>query len=317
LSSIVGVKMYLNRTYGPLHLHSLNEWKKHFERCPSELPVCVHAEGETAAKAILLAIFMHRSLHICHVATKDEILLIREAKEKGLPITCEVCPHHLFLSTDDIPALGKMSEVRPPLATLEDQTALWENIDVIDCFATDHAPHTVTEKTSNNPPPGFPGLETMLPLLLTAVNEGRLTLLDLENKLYNNPRRIFNLPEQKDTYIEVDLDKEWNIPEETVFSKARWTPFAGRKVKGQVKRVVLRGEVAFVDGEVLVDPGFGQNIFNFKPEVESKARSPLHIRSTSPAALPTQPMLSPVGRLTPAPAEQNMPIICAPETVTG
>lgn len=68
--------------------------------------------------------------------------------------------------------------------------------------------------------------------------------------MYHNPRRIFNLPEQKNTYVEIDLDEEWVIPAETSFSKARWTPFAGRKVKGQVRRVVLRGEVAFVDGQV-------------------------------------------------------------------
>lgn len=75
---------------------------------------------------------------------------------------------------------------------------------------------------------------------------------DIENKLYHNPRRIFNLPEQKNTYVEIDLDEEWCIPHQTAFCKSKWTPFEGMKVKGQVRRVVLRGEVAFVDGQVSI-----------------------------------------------------------------
>ena len=78
--------------------------------------------------------------------------------------------------------------------------------------------------------------------------------------MYHNPRRIFNLPEQPDTYIEVDMDKSWVIPEKTQFSKAGWTPFAGMKVKGCLHKVVLRGEVAFVDGKLLIKPGYGQDV---------------------------------------------------------
>ena len=91
--------------------------------------------------------------------------------------------------------------------------------------------------------PGFPGLETMLPLMLTAVKKGRLTLDDLIQKMHHKPREIFNFPEQPDTYVEVNLDEEWTIPEKTAFSKAGWTPFGGQKVTGKVKRVVLRGKV--------------------------------------------------------------------------
>jgi carbamoyl-phosphate synthase/aspartate carbamoyltransferase/dihydroorotase len=80
--------------------------------------------------------------------------------------------------------------------------------------------------------------------------------------MYLNPKRIFNIPDQKNTYIEVDLDEEWVIPEAMPFSKARWTPFNGKKVFGRVRRVVLRNEVVFVDGRVLVSAGFGRNIFH-------------------------------------------------------
>lgn len=258
--SVVGLKMYLNDTYGPLQLHSFNDWMKHFQNWPRNLPICVHAEESTVAAVILLANLYHRSVHICHVAKEEEITVIRTAKAEGIQVTCEVCPHHLFLNTDDLKILGCKGNVKPPLTTPQDQKALWQNIDVIDCFATDHAPHTLEEKCSDKAPPGFPGLESILPLLLTAVNDGKITMEDLLNKLYYNPKKIFGIPDQENTYIEVDLEEEWIIPEMFGFTKAKWTPYAGRKVKGQVRRVVLRGEVAFVDGRVLVEPGFGRDI---------------------------------------------------------
>ncbi|KAF5279207.1 hypothetical protein FQR65_LT03454 [Abscondita terminalis] len=260
-----GLKMYLNETFTTLKLDDLTVWSKHLINWPKKAPLCVHAEGQTTAAILLLANLHNRPIHICHVARKEEILVIKAAKEKGMKVTCEVSPHHLFLSTNDVPHLGRTkSEVRPILVSPEDQKALWDNLHVIDSFATDHAPHTLEEKLSPNAPPGFPGLETVLPLLLTAVHEGKLTIDDIVNKFYRNPKRIFNLPEQWNTYVEVDMDEEWVIPDAMPYSKAKWTPFAGRKIKGSIHRVVLRGEVAYVDGQVLVQPGYGQNVRNWK-----------------------------------------------------
>ncbi|XP_066599844.1 multifunctional protein r [Prorops nasuta] len=256
-----GLKMYLNETFTTLRLNDLTVWIKHFESWPKKYPICVHAEGQTTAAILLLANLHNRAIHICHVARKEEIQIIKAAKDKGLAVTCEVCPHHLFLCQDDLERIGyKKGEVRPTLGTKEDQLALWENLNIIDVFATDHAPHTNAEKTSANPPPGFPGLETILPLLLTAVHEGRLTIEDLIDKFYVNPKNIFNIPDQPHTYVEVDLDDEWVIPEAMPFSKSKWTPFAGMKMRGSVHRVILRGEVAYVEGQVLVNPGFGHDI---------------------------------------------------------
>ncbi|XP_039962623.1 CAD protein [Bactrocera tryoni] len=260
-SQACGLKMYLNDTFSTLKMTDMTVWEKHMQNWPKRAPIVCHAERQTMGSVILMAHLLDRPVHICHIARKEEIMLIRAAKEKGIRVTCEVCPHHLFLSTDDIPAIGDgRAEVRPVLCTSEDQQALWDNMNYIDVFATDHAPHTWEEKNSEKPPPGFPGLETILPLLLKAVDDGRLTLEDIQNKFYRNPKRIFSLPEQPNTYIEVDLDEEWTINREEMHSKAKWTPFEGMKVKGKVHRVVLRGEVAFVDGEVLVQPGFGQNV---------------------------------------------------------
>lgn len=256
-----GLKMYLNDTYGTLRLSDMVSWQRHLMRWPKRAPIVCHAERQSTAAVILLAHLLERPVHICHVARKEEIQLIRAAKEKGIRVTCEVCPHHLFLSTRDVDRIGSgMSEVRPLLCSPEDQEALWEHMEYIDVFATDHAPHTLEEKQSEKPPPGFPGLETILPLLLQAVHEGRLTLEDIKRKFHRNPRNIFNLPEQPQTYVEIDLDEEWTINNNELKTKARWTPFHGTKVKGRVHRVVLRGEVAYIDGQVLVQPGYGQNV---------------------------------------------------------
>ncbi|CAO2604129.1 CAD protein, partial [Lemmus lemmus] len=259
--SAAGLKLYLNETFSELRLDSVAQWMEHFETWPSHLPIVAHAERQSVAAVLMVAQLTQRPVHICHVARKEEILLIKTAKAQGMPVTCEVAPHHLFLNREDLERLGPgKGEVRPELGSREDMEALWENMAVIDCFASDHAPHTLEEKCGPKPPPGFPGLETMLPLLLTAVSEGRLSLDDLLQRLHHNPRRIFHLPLQEDTYVEVDLEHEWTIPSHMPFSKAHWTPFEGQKVKGTIRRVVLRGEVAYIDGQVLVPPGYGQDV---------------------------------------------------------
>ncbi|NXE83919.1 PYR1 protein, partial [Cochlearius cochlearius] len=256
-----GLKMYLNDTFSSLQMDDVSLWMEHFEQWPQHLPIVAHAERQTMAAVLMVAQLYQRPVHICHVARREEILLIKAAKQKGIPVTCEVAPHHLFLCRADLGRLGEgRAAVRPVLGTQQDVEALWENMDTIDCFATDHAPHTLEEKQGLEPPPGYPGLETMLPLLLTAVSEGRLTVEDIVQRLYENPRKIFGLPAQEDTYVEVDLEHEWIIPSHMAFSKARWTPFEGMKVKGTVRRVVLRGEVAYIDGQVLVPPGYGQDV---------------------------------------------------------
>ncbi|KAM8846963.1 multifunctional protein CAD [Synchiropus picturatus] len=256
-----GLKMYLNDTYSTLKMDNVSLWMQHFEMWPKHMPIVAHAEKQTVAAILMVAQLYQRPVHICHVARKEEILIIRAAKQKGIQVTCEVAPHHLFLCEDNVPQIGGgRAEVRPMLGTREDMEALWENLDIIDCFATDHAPHSVEEKNGKTPPPGYPGLETMLPLLLTAVSDGRLTLDDVIKRLHDNPRRIFNLPLQENTYVEVDLEQEWTIPQAMQFTKSKWTPFQGLRVKGKVRRVVLRGEVAYIDGQVLVAPGYGEDV---------------------------------------------------------
>jgi carbamoyl-phosphate synthase/aspartate carbamoyltransferase/dihydroorotase len=260
-SRVAGLKMYLDQTYGPLRLDKMTLWMEHLANWPSDVPIVAHAEGRTLAAVILLAAFYNRSIHLAHISTREEILIIRAAKERGFLVTCEVTPHHLFLTQNDASTIGpSRSEVRPRLATKADQDALWENLDVIDCFATDHAPHTLEEKDSDNPPPGFPGLETALPLFSTAIHERKLSWDDLILRMDENPRRIFHLPKQSQTWIEFDPLDKWELRARETYTRCGWTPFEGRRVQGRLRKVILRGKTAFEDGSIIAQPGFGRNV---------------------------------------------------------
>jgi len=256
-SQAAGLKIYLDQTYGPLRMRNLAALLSHFRTWPANRPIAVHAEGLSAAMAIGLARSFGRRLHLCHVSLATEIALIRAAKASGADVTCEVAPHHLFLTEADAARLGPYGAMNPPLGTMADRAALWENLDVVDCIATDHAPHTRDEKEGDSPPPGVPGLETMLPLLLTAVAEGRFTMERLVDLTHHAPRRIFGLPAQPDTWVEVDPDARYTCGQDGVYSKCGWMPFEGMSVQGRIERVVLRGRTAFEGGRILLEPGYG------------------------------------------------------------
>ena len=254
-----GLKMYLDSTFGELRLPDPDSWRRHLEAWPDDRPIAIHAEGSTLAAVLPMATMLERPVHVCHLATEDEMVSVLQARERGLAVTCEVTPHHLFLDQTDAERLGRLGEVRPPLASPSDREALWRHLEDIDCFATDHAPHTVEEKRSAAPPPGFPGLETALPLLLGAVHDGLLEIDDLVARLHDNPRRIFGLPDQ-DAVVEVDPDETWAVVGSQQHTQAAWTPFDGKMMRGRVTRVTLRDEEVFRDGEVLAAPGSGRNV---------------------------------------------------------
>jgi carbamoyl-phosphate synthase/aspartate carbamoyltransferase/dihydroorotase len=187
---------------------------------------------------------------------------IRAAKERGLRVSCEVAPHHLWLDEADLPRLGPYGDMRPRLASEADRRALWEHLrrGVIDCVATDHAPHLREEKEGPTPPPGVPGLETTLPLLLNAVQAARLSVEQVVALTATNPRRLFHLPEPPDSFVEVETGGLWTLPERGWQTRPDWSPFAGERVGARVRRTVLRGTVAFEDGEVRAHPGSGRNV---------------------------------------------------------
>lgn len=263
---VCGLKMYLDQTFGPLRVEELAPLMAHIQRWPASRPLCVHAEGRTVAAAILVAQLSGRAIHICHVSRKDEIELIHAAKDRGLDVTCEVTPHHLFLTAQSPSEAAQgnkypgYKEVRPRLVTEADRLALWQHLVAVDGFATDHAPHTRAEKEGDNPPPGFPGLETALALLLGAVHAGQLSLDDVVARMHTNLKRIFSLPDQPDTYIEVDPDLVWMVRAEELQSRCKWSPWEGHTLRGRVVRTVLRGQAAYEYGQVLAQPGTGREM---------------------------------------------------------
>jgi carbamoyl-phosphate synthase/aspartate carbamoyltransferase/dihydroorotase len=150
--------------------------------------------------------------------------------------------------------------VQPPLATKQDIDFLWEHLDQIDFIASDHAPHTRKEKRSINPPAGIPGLETLLPLLLTEVNKRRISIEEIIRLTNTNPQKIFGLKQRQETYLEADLEERYIIEDRNLKTKCGWSPFAGREAVGKVKSVFIRGIKVFENGQILVSPGFGKNI---------------------------------------------------------
>lgn len=253
-----GLKIYLDHTTGELLIEDLEKLTQIFKRWPRNKPVCVHAEDLRVAQVLGLIATNPRRIHFCHVSQACEIELIKKAKEKGLAVTCEVTPHHLFLTEKDEKVLGPLGKMRPPLRKRGDVEALWKNLKVIDLVASDHAPHTMEEKRTDNPPPGVPGLETTLPLLLTAVSKGRLKNEDILRLCFENPRKIFGLSTISQTAIDIDLDKDYIFTKENFLTKCRWSPFEGFRVKGRVIRVFYGKEKVFEEGKVLVKPGFGK-----------------------------------------------------------
>lgn len=257
-----GLKIYNNATTGTLLIADQTARDRHYAAWPADKIIAVHAEDDTVADILQLVRKHRKPTHFCHISLASEIKLLTAAKAEGLPVTVGVTPHHLFLTIDDLPSLGSLGLMKPELKTKADQTALWDAIEsgVVDVVESDHAPHTLDEKASEKPPFGVPGLETTLPLMLTAVDQNRLTLERLIELLATNSQRIWGLRPASQTYTLVDLDASYIIQRSQLRTACGWSPFEGMQVRGQVREVWIRGQKVF-DGEtVLVEPGFGQNV---------------------------------------------------------
>lgn len=254
--AVFGLKLYLDHTTGDLKIEELAAIRDIMLAWPAHKPLCVHAEDRTLAMVLGLLPSVGRGVHFCHVSERVEIELIHDAKERGLPVTCEVAPHHLYLTESDLPRLGGFGVMKPPLRRGDDLDALWANLDVVDMIATDHAPHTREEKEGDPPPFGVPGLETSLPLMLNAVHKGKLSMERLVEMMHAAPARVFRIPPQPETYIEVDIARTQRISSDNMETRCDWTPFEGMVVTGTLERVVLRGREVVQDGRI-VEAGLG------------------------------------------------------------
>lgn len=197
-------------------------------------------------KAISLSAKYCVPLYILHMSTKEELQLVREAKQQGLPVYAETTTHHLFLSENDYVEFGTLVQMNPPLRTVEDQEALWEALrdGTLDTIGTDHAPHTLEEKREpfGKAPSGIPGVETLLPLMLDAVNQGKITLDRLIGLTRTNSEKMFGLKTNHDVVL-IDLKLEKEVRNQDMASKCGWTPYRGRVLKGWPVYTILNGRV--------------------------------------------------------------------------
>jgi len=242
--NVFGLKLYCNHTTGEMLIEDIVLLTKVFQNWPSTKPILVHAEGIQLAAVIGLSHVYKRRLHVCHISQAVEVELVRKAKKAGQSITAGVCPHHLFLTEKDIDKLGTWAMMKPPLGRKQDQDALWKGLNdgTIDIVETDHAPHTKQEKASKQPPFGVPGLETAVSLLYLGVKKSKIKKSTIRKLLFDNPKRIFNIPTQPNTYIEVDDKQSWTVGEDGYQTKSDWSPFEGWQLPAKVVTVVINGK---------------------------------------------------------------------------
>jgi dihydroorotase len=209
---------------------------------------------EAVSRAAILAEWTGARIHILHISSAEELRPLREAKARGVDMTGETCPHYLLLSTDDYREFGGIIRVNPPVREPRNREPLWAALadGTIDLVATDHAPHTPEEKTRNDiwaVDCGFPGVETQMPLMLTEVNHGRMSISDYVRLSSFNPARIWGLYPRKgaiqvgsdaDLAI-VDLAREETLRDADLQSHSKISPFDGRRVKGLPIHTLVRG----------------------------------------------------------------------------
>lgn len=225
------------------------------------------AEAECIARAIMFAEQTGCKLHIYHMSSKEGVDLVGAAKARGVDVSAETGPHYLLLDYTHMHKVGSMLKMNPPVRALADQKRLREGLldGTVEAIATDHSPHTLEEKTNDDiwkAIPGFCGVETNVPLMLTQVNEGWISLNHYVKVASEGPAKLFNMYPQKGSLLVgtdadftiVDLNREGEIKAENLHSKNKVTPFDGFKVKGMPVATIIRGRVVMKDGQVLGGP---------------------------------------------------------------
>ncbi len=299
----VGFKLFLSQRIGGLDIEDNDVLLRAFNKVgETNVPVAVHAEDKeileniknkmkqagrndinaylevhpanAEMKAIQRVIQLVKEskvrVHFCHVSSAAGLNAFLAAKKMGLSVTCEVTPHHLFLSHEHLKRCRTIALIHPPLRTNRDVKALWNALTrgLIDTIASDHAPHTIEEKEAKSiwdVKPGIPGLETTLPLLLTQVNKGNLALSDLVKMTSEKPAEIFNLKYRGSLdegyladLVVVDVHRKHKIDSSRFLSKAKYSPFDGWKVKGKPIKTFVNGQLVMDEGEIVAKPGTGE-----------------------------------------------------------
>jgi dihydroorotase len=292
-TGVIGFKLYMGNTFGKIPSPSTGAMLEAFEVvAPTGKRISLHAETnsimerresrlrkagrtdplahldsrpavvaiEAVSRAAILAEWTGARIHILHISSADELRPLREAKARGVDITGETCPHYLMLSADDYARFGGIIRVNPPVREKRNQEPLWAALadGTVDIVATDHAPHSREEKTRNDMfdvDCGFPGVETQMPLMLTEVNAGRMTIMDYVAISAAKPAKTFGLYPRKgiiapgaDADIAVvDLARAWTLDDAKLQTTAKVTPFHGRKVQGLPVHTLVRGRFVMRD----------------------------------------------------------------------
>jgi len=285
---VKGVKVYMGSSTGSLLVDKAEYWDK-ILRIP-DIHVIVHAECEecilenlekfgdikdpeihsvirsndvaeqATRKAIEIGYKYNAKLHIAHMSTREELVAVKEYKDKGYAkLSCEVCPHHLIFTTEDYHDRGLYIKVNPPVRSRSDRGSLWtEGIDFgyVDCIATDHAPHTVEEKELGYPkaPSGIPGVQETTSLILEEVHRDKLSLEKFVQLRCTGPARVFELEKrgalQEGYFADIALvsfDEVWDIQKKDLKSKCGWSNYEGYKCRGKVKMTIVNGEIVYKD----------------------------------------------------------------------
>ena len=210
--------------------------------------ICSESEWRQVERDVNLAYETGASYHVCHISTKESVKIIRDAKASGVDVTCETAPHYLVFTDNDLKEDGKW-KMNPPIRSSLDRDALIEGVidGTIDCIATDHAPHTLEEKSKGLKKSAFgiSGIETAFPVLYTKlVREGIISLDRLIQLMVDSPRERFEIP-LSDDYTVWDLNSKYLIDPDDFLSKGRSTPFEGMEVYGRCLLTVCDGKTVY------------------------------------------------------------------------
>ena len=270
-----GVAAILKNTRRRAAFHSEDEFRlrerlgERVEGDPSSHPVW---RDEIAAmrcteRLVSIARRTRARIHVLHISTAEEIAFLEHHKDVA---SCEATPHHLTLSADDYATLGNLIQMNPPVRASRHRDGVWKGIanGVVDVLGSDHAPHTLEEKAKPYPasPSGMTGVQTLVPIMLDHVNAGRLSIERFVDLSSHGPQRLFGMARKgriaagydADLTV-VDLKREVTITNEQAGSRAGWTPYHGRKVKGWPVGTLIRGNRVVWEGEIAT-PGLGQPV---------------------------------------------------------
>ena len=293
---VIGFKIFPHQPYTNLPLTLMN-LKNVFSQINGRVPLAIHPDLSTnggsditkfltkysshleakAIKWIGSILTKIDRLHICHVSAREALLEVYRLREEGFNVTCEVTPHHLLMTQETLFSKQGIAKMLPPLRTITDiqtmQTALTQ--EKINAIATDHAPHTLNEKSGpfSQVPSGIPGLETLLPIMVDYALKKNFPLYKLGRLLSENPAKIYGIPNKGGLVPGYDADiviidptKTRHIDVSQFWSKAKFSPFEGYVVKGIPVMTIIRGIVAVINDEIQISPGFGKLLTGSKRE---------------------------------------------------